>query len=73
MQVQIDLKDRVDELLDIIGYVELQIVDAMYFDKNIEELSTEELRKRYKKLHNASNKAVNNLYKVIEILEIYEF
>lgn len=73
MQVQIDLKDRVGELLEILEYVELKIVDALDFDKNIEELSTKELIKRYKKLNNSSSKAVDTLYKAIEILEIYEF
>lgn len=73
MQVQIDLKDRVGELLEILEYVELKIVDAMDFNTNIEELSTKELRKRYKKLNNSSSKAVDTLYKAIEILEIYEF
>ena len=73
MKVQIDLKDRVGELLDIIEFAEVQLVDAMDFNTKIEELSTKELRKRYKELHNASDKTLNNLYKVIEILEIYEF
>lgn len=73
MQVQIDLKDRVCELLEHIQIAELYLVEAMYFDVNVEELSKEELIKRYKELNKGSDKAIDNLYKVTEILEIYEF